>query len=62
MIAELAAHVAALEAERLRPVPSRAEAARIRVRMDRAAACPPISPEQQARHRAELLADLRKTA
>jgi hypothetical protein len=56
---DLAERVAALEAERWRPVPRPAEARQAQRQRIREAATRPVSPEDQARHRAELLAALR---
>jgi hypothetical protein len=60
--AELAVHAAAIEAERLRPVPPLPVAEQARRKLARLADVMPVSAEDQARHRAELLAALRNTA
>lgn len=59
MNAELAAIAAAMEAERLRPVPPLCAAEVAKRKLARLAEVAPVTPEQQARHREELLAALR---
>jgi hypothetical protein len=57
--AELLERAAAMEAERLRPVPPLPESEVAKRKLARLAATAPVTPEDQKRHRAELLAALR---
>jgi hypothetical protein len=59
--AATAARVAELEAERWRRVPRPAEARQVQRQRIREAATRPVSPADQARHRAELLAAISDT-
>lgn len=59
MSPELAERVAALEAERLRPVPPVPVAESARRKLARLAATAPVSEADQARHRKELLDAIR---
>lgn len=61
MNAELLERAAAMEAERLRPVPPLSQTEQAKRKLARLVDTAPVSPEDQQRHRAELLAALRKT-